>query len=372
MRRMPRKTAPPAKRTARPKPAARTKPAARAKPAARTKPAARAKPVARTKPAARAKPVARAKPAPAKPAAGPAGGASSEEAPLYTFEHILSKLEPPEPRVRAALLTLQTDEERLALGKNHRSENVLADGARVVSAAFHNLQHGDPEVGSALRAVGVTSTLIAACTAALSELESAHREATARRFTSGARRGAVTSRLSTALSSTKELRDAAWNMLSFVARADAGLRALLASVATVEDRGTDVSRQLGQLADVAEQALRHKGDEVAALVAVRGLEAGAPAAWRAAAESLLVADRDSRALPPTAESAQATLDRLDGLCLLLIRELVRGLDLAWKRAPSLRRPRLYVLRSFLGRPAPKGDGKGSKPAEPSPAKPAPA
>jgi hypothetical protein len=326
------------------------------------KPQAKAK-----KPQAKAKkPQAAAKPAvvrtPVDPSAVPL-----EEPPLTTFSHILSELGAPDAALRSALAALQTDAERVAAGKNVRSSKVLQDGARITGAAFHGFRRSGPEVRVALQAAGLTEALVAVTAAELAALERLSQHAAQQGYAGATLRGKVRSQASAAEQMAVGLRDAAWNVLGFIARADVRLKSRLDAVTPIEEGRTSLAAQLDQLADLADQALANRAGAVGALIRLRGLTAEAPQQWRRAAAGLRESDQATRSLPADDKTAQAEMDRLDGLCLFLLRELDRGMVLARRSAPALLLPRLYALRSFLRR----GSGADKKDPAPGPAPDAP-
>lgn len=97
-------------------------------------------------------------------------------------------------------------------------------------------------------------------------------------------------------------------------------------------------------------ALRTSHHGLRALALARQFSAAEAEALRQGAKEI----REARDLKGPAGAArqkehQAILDVLDGLCLLLLREVFRALGTAAELTPKVRRPTLYTLRSYYVR-----------------------
>lgn len=286
---------------------------------------------------------------PATPAAPATPATTSADEPLYTLEFLSNALPTPTSALLSALQSSHSEETCLTLGRSVASAKVLSDGARVVSAAYYHLQRSEPKVKSLLQEVGLTPMLLSAAVSHLSKLHTLLTHQERADFSSSATRQKIKHGLSQSRAQLLLMRDAAWSLAKFVARPDASLSAKVAAVATGTDTAAELSRQVNQLADVIELALLHKDDAVAALVAARGLTTAHVKRWRTEALAAEQNEQAQRAHSVSASVAQIELDRTDGLVILLLRELLRMLELAGKQDTSIRRIQLYTLSALLGR-----------------------
>lgn len=271
------------------------------------------------------------------------------EEPLYTLAYLSSQLPAPKPALLLALAKSHSDEQCLSIGRSISSAKVLSDGARIVSAAFFHLQRPEPKVQALLLEVGLTAPLLGATVYHLSALQDLVKQYEQTEHASESLRHKVKSAAEQTRARALQLRDAAWSMVQFVSRPNASLSAKVAGVATGTGTASELARQIVQLADVAELALHYKDDAVAALVTARGLSAEHIQRWRAEALATEQSEQAQRAQPVSASVAQIELDRTDGLVVLLLRELLRMLELAGKQDTSIRRIQLYTLSALLGR-----------------------
>jgi len=285
----------------------------------------------------------------------PDAPAAAEELPNYPLSQILAQLKTPEPELLAALRELQSEEELVAAGSRVATDRVLGDGPRIVSAAFHHRVHGSKEVQAVLDAVGLTEPLIAAAVHFLLELASLKQRHDTTSTKSSANRSKVRERAEEDRSAAVLARDAAIGVLEFIARGDADLSAKYKAVAGAGASAADLGRQLEQLADLGDAVLGHSGSKVKALRSLRGFTDKKPKEWRRLREALLKSDEALRTMPPAERVSQSELDRMDGLCLLVLRDVLRTLDLASQRTPQVRRVTLYSLRTYFRYRSPASD-----------------
>jgi hypothetical protein len=305
-------------------------------------------------------------PAPAEREGTPVAG--QEES--YTLEQAAVKLGPGDAALEQALREGHADDELQAEGAKVASERILADGERLCSKALVHLGDPDPDVLQALRKVGLTRPIVALTVDALLRLKGAVVRGAEAGASGAENKAAATLTIEQATARGRQLREDMLGRLQLVQRADAQLSRAFAALLARPTTAERLTSQLEGLAALVRGVIQHSSDAVRALAASKGLDPEDADELDSAAEELHGAIARRVANDPTRrQQRQAVLDVLDGLCLLLIDDVLQALRAAHRRTPKIARPQIHTLASYFGSRG-RGEPAVATPAV-SPAAPAP-
>lgn len=246
------------------------------------------------------------------------------------------------------------------------SERIIEDGERLVSKALTHLDDPDPFVQRAARKAGLLRPLVALTADVLSRLTTTAGQTAAKGSKQSEHRQAATVTLEAATNHGRFLKRQTLERLRLVQRADPAIAASVATAAARAETPGQLAMQLTALATLVGDVTAHPNPTVRALAAAKGLDADDISDLSAAVEAI----GQATTAPTNAalrESSQAVLDILDGLCLVLLDDLLRALRALSRATSRVRKPTLHALTTYFGKRGKSDDEPDEQPApEPAP------
>ncbi len=258
----------------------------------------------------------------------------------HTLENIAAALGKPDPSLLEALLDGTTEAQLVGKGNKIASPRVITDMRRLYAHAYSFWQSASDAQKETLR--GFSPELLAVAVEEALGLEvmvAAHEETGDARAAS---RATLEAALRDAFDKALGLRDQAHGVLLAVAGSDAATQEeVQQAVGTAEDAGALV-RGLGALVAIAKRFLSaDAGPALAKRAKLMRLDTTYIEKLEKAASAFASAAQAATARPAGKQITQGTLDRADGVNLLLLTLTVRAFDDAHEQDPTI--PRLVPI-----------------------------
>lgn len=296
---------------------------------------------------------------PAVPEIPPGPGAEETG---YRLAEAAQRLEAPDAALEQAIREVHPDEVLHAEGVQVATDRILADGERLCSKALVHLESKDPEVQQAARKAGLTRPLVALTVDALRRLQGTQEQVASGREKQSSKRavGAVT--IESAVAQGRALKRQTLERLTLVRKADVVLEEAILQASARALKPAQLAAQLTSLATIVGGLSTHTNATVRSLAAAKAL--GGEDATELAQAAELITRITSRLTPGNVrnEEQQAQLDVLDGLCLVLIDDVLRALRAMARMTGKVRRPVLFNLLTYFGNRGKAED----EPEEPTP------
>lgn len=268
----------------------------------------------------------------------------------YSLERAASVLGEVEPLLEQALRASHPDEALRSEGVKVASERILADGERLCSDALALLESKDKDVRQALDGAGLSRGWLALTVDALLRLKGQASQGKDHRQSSARQKATTGASLESALAEGRKNRRLALERLALVVKGRPELETSFQQNRQTPTSTEALTSQLDGIAAMIDSILQPADPMLRALALARQFSAAEAEALRQGAKEI----REARDIKGPAGAArqkehQAILDVLDGLCLLLLREVFRALGTAAELTPKVRRPTLYTLRTYYVR-----------------------
>ncbi|HEX2567990.1 MAG TPA: hypothetical protein VH877_00440 [Polyangia bacterium] len=277
----------------------------------------------------------------------------------YALGVLRERIGPPAPAIRDRMLTGMTDADLVALGADIASSRIVTDTTRIYNIVYDYWQRATPAQRRRLR--GFTLPKLAVAVEQAHLLEQMQGRKRTKKSSDGTTRATLAAAFETARTSGMALRDQAASALQDIASLNPVLRQEVTTSVGTADTPDALALGLSNLAKVLRRWLA-SGDEVlTARLEAAALDEEYAAELAQAGQEILTAGTAARLRPTDTE--QGNLDRLDGINLMLLGEIVRAFEHAHNIDPTIPRPTFIATRRIFNRPGKK------KPTESTPAEP---
>ena len=281
----------------------------------------------------------------------------------YALAVLHERIGPADPALMTRMLTGINDADLVALGADISSSRVLTDTTRIYGIVYDYWQRASTVQRRRLRGFTLQKLAVA--------VEQAHllEQMQGRKRTKKSSDGTTRATLDTASKYTRAsgltLRDQAANALRDAAGQNPVLRQEVLTSIGVADSPEAVALGLGNLAKVLRRWLG-SGDEVLlARLETAALDEEYAVELVQAEQEILAAATAARLRP--SDTTQGEIDRLDGINLMLLGEIVRAFEHAHNIDPTIPRPALIATRRIFNRNTKKAPADPAKPpATPTP------
>ncbi len=284
----------------------------------------------------------------------------------HSLADLARRLGPPDRELEKAVRSGHPDDALQREGARVASERILEDGPRLCSKGFTHLESTDPDVQLAARKTGLTRPMLALTVDVLQRLAVNAGAMSTERGKRSDRRQVTTLTIETATSEGRALKRHVIDRLRVLQGVDPAIAATVDRAFERSEKPRQLVDQLTLLAGVVASLPTHPSTAVRALAAAKGFDASDATELTQAADAIKQASsRSAGGASAQQEEKQAVLDVLDGLCLVLIDDLVRTLRAMARLTPKVRKPVLFGLASYFGARG-KADDEPHAPA-PTPA-----
>ncbi|MDI1480510.1 hypothetical protein [Polyangium sp. y55x31] len=257
----------------------------------------------------------------------------------HTLASLASALGTPDPALLAALLDGTTEAQLVAKGKHVASSRVLTDVRRLYSLAYSFWQSATPAQKEALR--GFSAELLSVAVHQALALDAMLVEHEERGDSREASRATLDAALREAFEKALTLRDQARSVLLKVAGNHAAAEEEVnQAVGTAEDPAA-LARGLGTLVALAKKYLGEPSGPVKTRAQLMRLDFEYVAKLENAAATLAAAATAASARPAGEKVTQGSLDRADGVNLLLLTHIISAFENAHEQDPTI--PRLVPI-----------------------------
>jgi hypothetical protein len=280
----------------------------------------------------------------------------------YRLSTAAQRLGPPDPALEQALREAHPDEILRAEGIKVATDRILADGERLCSKALVHLESKDPEVQQAARRAGLTRPLLALTVDALRRLQGTRDQLEEEQGTRAKKRFVKAVSLETALARGRALKRQTLERLVLVRKADVVLAEAIGRAAERATQPEQLATQLTALSSLVGGLSEHASPTVRTLAAAKALGKDDAEELTQVAELIRLASGQITPRNTRHEEQQAILDVLDGLCLVLLDDVLRALRAMARTTGKIHKPRLHTLAGYFG-----ARGKAEEePEEPAP------
>jgi hypothetical protein len=271
-----------------------------------------------------------------------------EEEGSYRLATLAQRLGPPDAALEKALRATHSDDTLQGEGARVATDRILADGERLCSKALVHLESKDPEVQQVARKAGLTQPLLALTVDALRRLQGTQQETEEAQGKQTKRRFVAAVSLETALARGRALKRQTLERLVLVGKADVDLGKAIQQAAERATRPEQLAAQLATLAPLVGGLASHSNPTVRALATAKALTEEDATELAQSAELIRQAVERTVSRDTRREEQQAQLDILDGLCLVLLDDVLRALRAMARATGKVRKPTLRTLASYFG------------------------
>ncbi|MDC3956300.1 hypothetical protein [Polyangium jinanense] len=276
----------------------------------------------------------------------------------HTLASLASALGAPDPALLDALLDGTTEAQLVAKGKHIASSRVLTDVRRLYALAYSFWESATVAQKETLR--GFSAELLSVAVHQAIALDAMLIEHEERGDSRGASRATRDAALREAFEKALTLRDQAHSILLKVAgNAAAAEEEVNQAVGTAEDPAA-LARGLGALIALAKKYVDEPAGPVKIRAEILRLDHDYIAKIEAAADTLATTARAASARPAGEKVTQGSLDRADGVNLMLLTHIISAFENAHEQDPTI--PRLVPIstrRMFERKVKKKSSDEGS-------------
>lgn len=278
----------------------------------------------------------------------------------YALGVLHERIGPADPALMTRMLAGANDADLVALGADISSGRIITDATRIYNIIYDYWQRAPGVQRRRLR--GFTLQKLAVAVEQAHLLEQMQGRKRTKKSSDGTARATLDTATETTRAGSLALRDQAANTLRDAAGLNPVLREEVTTSVGTAGSPDELALGLGNLAKVLRRWLASGDEALQARLEAAALDEEYAQELVQAGQGLLAVATAAR-LRPT-ETEQGDLDRLDGINLLLLGQIVRAFEHAHNLDPTIPRPTFIAARRAFNRRT-----KKAKPATPAPTEP---
>jgi hypothetical protein len=276
--------------------------------------------------------------------------ASATKAPqdeVHGLGLIAAEIGKPEPAALEALLAGTTDGELVKVGRTILSSRIVTDAARIYGTAWSFYQGATAEQKRRLR--GFSTPLLALAVQQALALQQLDQEVAGKTVSAGVARAAQEQTVSAATTAAVALRDQAYDALRDAAGQDRALRAEIEKAFGKAETSDTLANGLDEMATALRRWLAKKTPALSARLKLANLDGDYASELEDAAKTVRTEAARAQRQKAQGKVSQGTLDRADGINVLLMGQIIRAFEGAHGIDPTI--PKLVPIstRRLFGR-----------------------
>lgn len=279
--------------------------------------------------------------------------------PAHVLRDLAAKVGKPDAKLLAGLLAGTSDAELVAVGKTIDTSRIVKDASRIYAEAWAWWSSASAAERRLVR--GVSHELLAIAVHEAVELEALRASIQDEGVAETASRVEVDAQADQVSGDALHLRDQAYDALRDAAAHDAGLREAVKAACGTAESADSLARGLEGLAGLLTSWIARKDASLSARLALASLDADYAAELGEAATAVRAKDA-ARERGKRSRLAQGTLDRKDGVSVLLLGQVLRGFSAAHERKPTIPKLQPISTRRLWSRRGAKGAEASQEPA----------